>query len=459
MSAWPALALTVGAVAIGFGVFGGGLRHVEQAVSAFDCDVTRTGVRVIGDADAQRLTIGGTTLDVQTAPLFVSAEFVDGAVRVAFPGGDDIARLVAKGDTVEVLGPTSGIRNVLVTDRAVYWVERGGKDYWTQTWTGQRTKRPIPIGLTSQGLAFEAANGRLWWADEFQRAPIVIHGVRFHDPFVDGSWTFGLTGRDNRVIASKAGGPVLDCRLAGNSGPRGRQMADGSAVVAANRYGRFSVSSAWTPYQPPKPPPPKPPKPKPDPQDDGDDMADPELIARLTRIETKIDRLLDALDELPEDDGPHDPPPSDPEVPEIDIAAVTWLNSGNPLDFRVTSEITDVTIEKKKDDGSTPYTGDNWTVCFPHTKAGVWPELTNDQGREVRGQRLRLRAYQQPLVRRRRGVVEGESNLQAPVESIGTRLVGHRPAHEERSAPVVGTDVWGMDRDHGLHARARWRGR
>ncbi len=72
-------------------------------------------------------------------------------------------------------------------------------------------------------------------------------------------------------------------------------------------------------------------------------------------------------------------------MPEIDIAAVTWLNSGNPLDFRVTSEITDVTIEKKKDDGSTPYTGDNWAICFPHTKAGVWPELTDNQGVKYEG--------------------------------------------------------------------------
>jgi len=133
--------------------------------------------------------------------------------------------------------------------------------------------------------------------------------------------------------------------------------------------------------------PPKPPTKPPTPPDEDDDMADSDSLARLKRIEQKLDQVLDALDELPNTppSEPGEPPPDDPGAPTIPIEAVTWLNSGNPLDFRVTSHVETVTIEKKKDDGSTPYKDDNFQVCFPHTKAGQWPELTNSDGVKYEG--------------------------------------------------------------------------
>ena len=265
--------------------------------------------------------------------------------------------------------------------------------------------------------------------------------------------------RSALVVSSPDADFYADLRVMPNGRVEVVSSPNQGDTLPIQRYIVNPSTVTWRPIGTITPPTTKPPTPKPEPLDDGDDMADPELIARLTRIETKIDRLLDALDEPPQGDEPHDPPPSDPEVPVIDIAAVTWLNSGNPLDFRVTSRDYGRHDREKERRWLDAVHERQLDRLLPAHQGRRLAGTRRQPGCEVRGQRLRLRAYRQPLVRRRRGVAEGQSNLQAPVESIGTRLVGHRPAHEERSAPVVGTDVRGMDRDHGLHARTRWRGR
>jgi len=163
----------------------------------------------------------------------------------------------------------------------------------------------------------------------------------------------------------------------------GYWRADGPSACRWLTVAELRASPIMDAPAPPLPPPP------PIPPDEDDDMADSDSLARLKRIEQKLDQVLDALDELPNvpppPTDPGTPPPPDPDVPVIPIEAVTWLNSGNPLDFRVTSHVETVTIEKKKDDGSTPYKDDNFLVCFPHTKAGKWPELTNAQGVKYEG--------------------------------------------------------------------------
>lgn len=197
-------------------------------MSTRDCDVTRSGVRVIGDSDGERLLIDGRSVGVGERPLFVSAEDVDG-VFVAFAGGDDVAYLVHPIGELERLGLTAGVRNVLVTGRGVYWTEQPElgpcTHYWHRAWDGTRTRDEIPIGGTSQGISYQKPDGTLVWADQEKR-------------YVDGAWAFYLHGSTNTVLAEKAG-KVYDCRVVGSFEPRGRQMSDGSAVVAVNRQGVF----------------------------------------------------------------------------------------------------------------------------------------------------------------------------------------------------------------------------
>ena len=169
-----------------------------------------------------------------------------------------------------------------------------------------------------------------------------------------------------------------------------------------------------------------------------------DLRDRMARLEAKLDRALANWPDVP-DGPPTEPgtpePPSNPDAPSIDTASVTWLSRGNPLDFPVGSQILDVTIEKKKDDGSTPYSDDNYTVCFPHTMAGKWPALTNAEGLKYQRQRLRLRTRRRQVVWRGGRVAEGGSDVQAADESPREGLVGHRPAHEEGTAAIVGSSV------------------
>lgn len=199
-----------------------------------DCDVTRSGVRVVGDSDGRRVFVGAAWFVVDRRPLFVSAEDVHG-VFVAYAGDDDIAYLLHPHGDIEVLGVTAGVRNVLVTDRGVYWTDRGAPcvNYWHRDWAGNRIRQPIPIGGTSQGISYQKPDGTLVWADQEKR-------------YVDGAWKFYLHP-NNRVLAEKAG-EVFDCGISGSFEPRGREMSDGSAVVAVNRLGVFVESKDFTPY-------------------------------------------------------------------------------------------------------------------------------------------------------------------------------------------------------------------
>lgn len=164
-----------------------------------------------------------------------------------------------------------------------------------------------------------------------------------------------------------------------------RVKADGTVEVISSptqgdtlpikRYALNPTTATWLPLGVPPPP-----KPDPDmPPDDEDDAMDE---ARLRKIERAIADLQEEVDELRkaiEGGTPPEPPPPDQDGPPvIPLEAVAWLGRANPLEFRVTSHIEDVTIEKKKDDGKSTADGDNWLVCFPHTKSGKWPALPGD---------------------------------------------------------------------------------
>lgn len=116
-----------------------------------------------------------------------------------------------------------------------------------------------------------------------------------------------------------------------------------------------------------------------------------DLRDRLSRIEKKVDAAIVALNERPTVPAPTPPQDDDeipapaPEHPTIPIESVEWLGKANPLGFKVASHISSVTITRKNDDGSTPYSGDNFSICFPHSKAGQWPVLTNDGGDKYEG--------------------------------------------------------------------------
>jgi hypothetical protein len=158
----------------------------------------------------------------------------------------------------------------------------------------------------------------------------------------------------------------------------------GAAVISRVEKGYGVAFAVLTPADVASLPKPTQP-PAPDPPDLGDEMTSAEYIdlrATLKRIETKVDRALDALDEIPvptPDDDDDIPAPA-PEQPVIAIESVTWLGKESPLPFAVTARITDVTLRKKDDDGSTPYSDDNWELCVTHTKYGEWPVHDNGEG-------------------------------------------------------------------------------
>lgn len=90
-------------------------------------------------------------------------------------------------------------------------------------------------------------------------------------------------------------------------------------------------------------------------------MTNQELVAKLRQVLSLVNDVINELEDI------STPPPiSD----EPSLGDITWLHT-NVSKWKVTSEITDVSISSKK-------------ICIEHTKAGKWPKY-GSKGNEVEG--------------------------------------------------------------------------
>lgn len=264
-----------------------------------------------------------------------------------------------------------------------------GREYWirsTREYLSGGVVLPVPKDSSGQYIGGQGwtqiKNEGPAWTD--QSGTRIIEGRQLNR-CVDVPW-FGVVGMDTRVDR------ILAYRTADRSwwivwtghtdiGPCAA-MVNGQVVVAIGPPGLFVNQSQFTRTTlTPTPPPHDNPNDTPMTSAEYIDLRD-----RLKRIDAKLEQVLDALDELPQAPSDDDeiPPPA-PEMPTIPVEVVTWTGKANPLGFAVTSRISDVTIRQKPDDDESFAPGDNYEVCFPHSKAGEWPELTNAEGKHYEG--------------------------------------------------------------------------
>lgn len=266
------------------------------------------------------------------------------------------------------------------------------RDLWTlRTPDGKLHPKATPpsVGDSHSGFAnFErddiafCGNGTMSASKPFGNPLIGGRRTRFWRR--SGQWLWATDPEHHdQIIATDGQRAYLVSTVKSPIAPSGRQQADGSLIVAINMVDsdptRFIHSRDFRPLSVPLPEPPD------DDYEDDDLMTEAQLQRVLKAIAESEKRVIAAFKAtpapVPQPDPEPEPEPEPPsnEAPVIDLDAVRWLHH----DVRAwpeTSTITRVTIEQRADDGDTSYDGDNFKVCFPHTKAGQWPVLVGRTG-------------------------------------------------------------------------------
>lgn len=305
-----------------------------------------------------------------------------GEIRVGYTNGQtgfDIAHVLSRtGDPVE-LGKGKSIVLRRKDDRWVAMLSHpDGKWTLLDVDTLDVLDRGQDVRWSSLGIIDIAPNWTPVWAYTHQ----TIGGFKVEHARRSGLFAAGQGSNPSSLLV--AHGQTVGRLLLGEAREvKACDLGDGRAAFISRVEGGYGVAFAiLTPADIASLPKPGTSLPTPDPDeppDDGDEIDMPlplyqKLTERLARVETKLDRVLDALDELPDPPPPPDVPPTppSPDAPDVKLSDITWLGP-DVSGWAETSQITDVTIRQgpREDDG---------TVCFPHTKAGKWPTFSDGAG-------------------------------------------------------------------------------
>lgn len=310
-------------------------------------------------------------------------------------GHKDHAFTVTRKGAITMLGPVVGQNSVgVIPNGDVFWIHNLRE--YRRMRNGVVSTHQVPVDAGGQSIAGQGwtqirETGDIQWTAHvgWQR----IDGRLLTRVVEIGPWKIGMDTSQPRYLGylttDKSWWLVANTKT--QYGPNA-VLIDGQPWVGVSgdpcffvRRDQFTRLSGSTP--PPPPPP----------EQDTDDMTDAQvkdLFARLTRIEraiadqqedtteikTTVLRLVSGTKPPPPPDTEPDIPPPPVEPGEIDPASVAWIGRHSPLGFKVTSEIREVTIERKADDSKSVGTGDNFQVCFPHSKAGVWKAYDDGAG-------------------------------------------------------------------------------
>lgn len=296
-------------------------------------------------------------------------------------GHHDHAFLITRNRTIQHLGGVIGTNSVgVIPSGDIFWIVNTRQ--YRRMRAGVITTMPVPLDANGQSVSGQGwtqilDNGEIVWTDKMGtrrvEGKLLTRCVRV------GDWTIGMDTSAPRIVAyqhvERSWWLVANTHT--QSGPQA-VLIHGEPWVAISgdpcffvRRDQFQLLAQSEP-----PPPPQ----------NEDDMTDAqwkELQAFMRNMRDAMGDLQEAVDDLREqfeETPPSQPVPTPPssDAPVIDLARVNWLYV-DVSGWAETALIQNVTITKKPDDNKSGYRDDNYTVCFPHTKALKWPAWSDGE--------------------------------------------------------------------------------